>query len=239
MSYGFYVKLSTSVIPHNSCTSFVITALNAGAAHTRKLHGADGVDAEEETVIATIYRLFCLLPRPEAALTSLQSSKQGVAYLRLLSKFTEAGMEKIDRLVQLFIKYRGRVAAAEAATLAAVRAGRDSEDEDDEDDEALAYERQLDAGLLPLQRLSAIIAMAVTHGDDSIAFSVRAKLLEQGESLVAVAGVLEAQVERGVSVEGLDDTAATRVRGEISQLGVLLSDLRTAAGINVDDRPSE
>ncbi|EFJ07077.1 hypothetical protein SELMODRAFT_448582 [Selaginella moellendorffii] len=90
----------------------------------------------DERLISLIYSLF-------AGLTK-DASKE-----RLLSKFEENEYEKIDRLMEFFVKYHNRV-KAESKKLDA-----ESFEELDEDDK---YLKRLDAGLFTLQLLALILA---------------------------------------------------------------------------------
>ncbi|CAH0480074.1 unnamed protein product [Peronospora belbahrii] len=69
-------------------------------------------------------------------------------YDRLHAKFVENDMEKIDRLVDLFVKYHERVE----------RSSHLYENEDEEEDEDSYYLRRLDAGLFVLERIAFVVA---------------------------------------------------------------------------------
>jgi hypothetical protein len=100
--------------------------MGAGAAHTRRYHGEDGVAEEEEQVVALVASLVALLPPTGSGAGAAPAA--GEAWLRLLAKFREDGGAKLHRLVDLYVTAADRVAAAEAE--ADADGGDDDEDED-------------------------------------------------------------------------------------------------------------
>lgn len=87
-----------------------------------------------------------------AILASLFRSCGEVARQRMMNKFVEHEHEKVDRAVELFIKYREKLAKYEAKR---VRKEDSSVDEEDVDRD---YLDRLDAGLYTLQNLALILA---------------------------------------------------------------------------------
>ncbi|KAF4319207.1 hypothetical protein JM18_006028 [Phytophthora kernoviae] len=69
-------------------------------------------------------------------------------YDRLHAKFVESDMEKVDRLVDLFVKYHERVE----------RSSHLDEEDEEEEDEDSRYLRRLDVGLFVLERVAFVVA---------------------------------------------------------------------------------
>ncbi|ETN75338.1 Eukaryotic hypothetical protein [Necator americanus] len=91
-----------------------------------------------------------------AILASLFRSCGDEARQRMMSKFVEHEHEKIDRAIELFIKYREKLAKFEAK-----RARREDSSVDEDVDRD--YLDRLDAGLYTLQNLSLILADVCAH----------------------------------------------------------------------------
>jgi hypothetical protein len=89
----------------------------------------------------------------------------------------------------------------EAAAAAAEAAERASE---------RRYVRRLRGGLVALQKVNVVIAALVASGDAPLSLALRAKLYEQGASLVAVREVLGELAER---LDDSDDEKAAEKRG--------------------------
>jgi hypothetical protein len=121
--------------------------MGAGAAHTRALHGAAAARKEDEYAAAIVAALLEHLPRapPGAA----PRARAGLERLRVVSKFLEAGGEKVRRVVELRCAYA-----------AAAAGGEDDEDEDDEDDAPAR------GAAFTLARLDQILASLVAEGAD-------------------------------------------------------------------------
>ncbi|CAN0444704.1 unnamed protein product [Ascophyllum nodosum] len=109
---------------------------------------------------------------------------------RFISKFVEAGMEKVDRLLDLYMEYSDRVENFDTnERLKAARRGQtDGEDSDDDADTLEA--RRLEAGAYSQQRLAVVMVVIAAHSS-AIAGRVREKLHQHGWSLAHVRGVLE------------------------------------------------
>jgi beta-catenin-like protein 1 len=114
-------------------------------------------------------------------------------------------LDKVARAVELRVVYGAKVARLGPDGRRSGPRGEDDDEEDesedeeddeeeDDDDEMRAervYMRRLRRGLYPLQRVDTVLAHLLTSGDADLAFAVRAKLYEQGESVVRVLDVLD------------------------------------------------
>jgi beta-catenin-like protein 1 len=110
-----------------------------------------------------------------------------VRYLRLRRKFEEQGFIKVDRTVELLVKYQTRVDDAEAkhrsekngAGGAAAAASSSSTAEDD----VSVYDRQTDHGLTHVEQASIILAFLATSGDAPLRSRVEQNLHQQDLAL--------------------------------------------------------
>lgn len=93
-----------------------------------------------------------------AILSSLFRSCGEDARLRMMQKFVEHEHEKIDRAVEIFIKYRERVAKFEAKQQRSKAKG-----ESDDEDIDRTYLDRLDAGLYVLQHVSLVLMDVCAH----------------------------------------------------------------------------
>lgn len=84
---------------------------------------------------------------------SLLRNCKGAQRQRLMSKFAENNMEKIDRLLELHLKYLEKVDQVDRE----IEASRDPEDEDDEDVQDANYIKRLSGGLFILQLVDYVI----------------------------------------------------------------------------------
>ncbi|TMW66779.1 hypothetical protein Poli38472_014091 [Pythium oligandrum] len=105
-------------------------------------------------------------------------------HARFHAKFMESDMEKMDRLVDLFVKYHERVAAA---------ARGDQDEDDEEDDEDERYLRRLDAGLFVLQRIAMVLAH-LSELSKKLRAYVLVKCHERNVDVDAVSQVLQEQL---------------------------------------------
>lgn len=119
--------------------------------------------------LRTIFPLFMKTPRrskKQAALSTDQHEEhvasiiasmlrncKGAQRQRLLAKFAENDYEKVDRLIELHLKYLEKVDAADAA------AGNDDDemDEEDEDEKDANYLKRLSGGLFTLQLIDYVV----------------------------------------------------------------------------------
>ncbi|PRW61313.1 beta-catenin 1 [Chlorella sorokiniana] len=99
---------------------------------------------------------------------------------RVAAKFVEAEFEKCDRLMEIYDRYEGRVAAEEARLAEA--------DEDlDEDDVLLA---RMDAGLYTLQQCALVVGALWLVGDQGVRKRVLKLLHQKGRTLASLRSVL-------------------------------------------------
>jgi beta-catenin-like protein 1 len=154
---------------------------------------------------------------------SLVKFSEGERLGRVMGKFSEDDCEKVDRLVELFLRYKGRVAAVDARRPRESGAGGTEVEEVDN-----WYLERLGAGLYTLQLLAAIIA-SVLQNDKC---KERAQMLFDQQSnfgsLISVKEVLEdyaKSIESGNSFNASDEemevgsTDASSVRNLASMIG--------------------
>lgn len=106
----------------------------------KKAAAALGADQHEEHVVSIV--------------TSMLRNCKGAQRQRLLAKFAENDYEKIDRLIELHLKYLEKVDAADAA------AGDEEEMENDDEDESekdATYLKRLSGGLFTLQLVDYVV----------------------------------------------------------------------------------
>jgi len=140
----------------------VFSGRSAAAARARR--GADAAAGEETRAVSLLSALLLQLPR-------------GSRRDRVAAKFVEEGMGHADRVTELWSKYAGRVAAAEAAG--------DGEEEEEE-----GYSARLEAGLDTLQQLGLILAQLWVLHHPPLCARLAKGLALNGASLAAVRAVL-------------------------------------------------
>ncbi|RLN93927.1 hypothetical protein BBJ28_00005354 [Nothophytophthora sp. Chile5] len=145
--------------------------------------------AKEEENAASLVASMCALVREDAPMDG---------YDRLHAKFVENDMEKVDRLVDLFVKYHERVSRS---------AQLEAEDDDDEDDQ---YLRRLDAGLFVLQRIAFIVAHLCRFSKKMRAY-VMVKFHERSVEIESLVAVLSEQLELLIA-----DEAAVMTEAEVT-----------------------
>ncbi|KAJ0411365.1 hypothetical protein ATCC90586_004351 [Pythium insidiosum] len=116
---------------------------------------------------------------------TLQRDAPHDAFERFHAKFLELDMEKMDRLVDLFVQYEGRVRAA---------AAREEDDDEEADDEDERYLQRLDAGLFVLQRVALVLAHVAAFSRRLRAY-VMVKFHERNADVAAIGAVLREQLE--------------------------------------------
>jgi hypothetical protein len=126
---------------------------------------------------------------------------------RLVGKFLEGEGEKIDRLVELFMKYRLRLRNAERE----LESEREKYNPYDPEWEGIDWEdfvlsTRLDAGLYALQLTSIIFAFAIVHNEQCAIWGLR-KLHQEG---IAVQEVRSALAEYIQTMDSDDETVAER-----------------------------
>ncbi|KAI9342789.1 DUF1716-domain-containing protein [Zopfochytrium polystomum] len=126
-------------------------------------------------------------------LVSLQRNLQGDSRLRLNSKFSENGCEKLDRLLELHDQYTSRVSSFDKAN---PQGPRDIERDDDEGDDALdteeeRYLKRLENGLFTLQLVDLAMGYACAEdGEDEVRNHLKKLLSRRGESFRTLVAVL-------------------------------------------------
>lgn len=158
----------------------VLMGKRSGSTASKKKNRQTERSQVEENVTSLVASL-CGLLRPDA--------KHDV-FDRFHAKFVENDMEKMDRLVDLFVKYHTRVEQSSFQ--------EDEDDEDDEDDaEAAAderYLRRLDAGLFVLQRITFVIAHLCQFSRRHQAYVI-IKFHERNVDMEALTQILREQVD--------------------------------------------
>ncbi|KAH7105510.1 DUF1716-domain-containing protein [Auriculariales sp. MPI-PUGE-AT-0066] len=108
---------------------------------------------------------------------------------RLLTKFVEAGYEKVDRMLELRESAEARLAATEREIDVEKNQLAVAQEEVDESMEDLWYLRRLDSGLFTLQTIDYILAW-ICMEDDGIRGHAQQLLARKNKTLKAVADVL-------------------------------------------------
>lgn len=159
----------------------VLMGKKSGSAASKKKKNKQAERSQMEENVTSLVASLCALLRPDA--------KHDV-YDRFHAKFVENDMEKMDRLVDLFVKYHTRV---EQSSL------QDEEDDDDDEEDAEAaaderYLRRLDAGLFVLQRIAFVVAHLCQFSRRHQAY-VMIKFHERNMDMEALTQILREQVE--------------------------------------------
>ncbi|XP_047523466.1 beta-catenin-like protein 1 [Pieris napi] len=161
------------------------------------LAGPDGKDNCNKFVdilgLRTVFPLFMKTPKRKRLLTvdqheehvvsiisSMLQNCQGGQRQRLLAKFTENDLEKVDRLLELHFKYMDKVDRVE----------KEIEQEAEELDDDAQYLKRLSGGLFTLQLIDRIILEVCTAGPVSIKQRVQRVLSLRGGSLKIIRHVM-------------------------------------------------
>ncbi|CAK1548463.1 unnamed protein product [Leptosia nina] len=161
------------------------------------LAGPDGKDNCNKFVdilgLRTVFPLFMKTPKRKRLLTvdqheehvvsiiaSMLRNCQGSQRQRLLAKFTENDLEKVDRLLELHFKYMDKVDRVE----------KDIEQEAEDLDDDAQYLKRLSGGLFTLQLIDRIILEVCTAGPPSIKQRVQRVLSLRGGSLKIIRHVM-------------------------------------------------
>lgn len=191
----------------------------AAKSKNKRAKGAE--KAKEEENIMSILASLCALLTPEAKYDVLD---------RFHVKFVENDMEKLDRVVDLFVKYLSRVEQSDLAE-------DEDEDEDDEDeeDEDERYLRRLDAGLFTLQRITHVVAHLCAASKKNRAY-VMVKFHEHSIEMDVLTQILKEQLAMlgpesaaGVQEEGAAAAADEDMKKVLAQKQLLLRLLGTLA----------
>ncbi|KPI93414.1 PREDICTED: beta-catenin-like protein 1 [Papilio xuthus] len=161
------------------------------------LAGPDGKDNCNKFVdilgLRTVFPLFMKTPKRKRLLTvdqheehvvsiiaSMLRNCQGSQRQRLLAKFTENDLEKVDRLLELHFKYMDKVDRTE----------KEMELNNDDSDDDAQYLKRLSGGLFTLQLIDRIILEVCTAGPSSIKQRVQHVLSLRGGSLKIIRHVM-------------------------------------------------
>lgn len=145
--------------------------------------GNDGKENCQKLVeilgLRTIFPLFMKTPRNKQRILSSEEYEEHVCSIissmlrntkasqkqRLLSKFVENDFEKVDRLMELHLKYLEKVETIDKEIMDQKNFKRPGEDNDEEDDEEGNYLKRLSGGLFTLQLIDYIILEAAISPD--------------------------------------------------------------------------
>ncbi|CAH0722673.1 unnamed protein product, partial [Brenthis ino] len=161
------------------------------------LAGPDGRDNCNKFVdilgLRTVFPLFMKTPKRKRILTvdqheehvvsiiaSMLRNCQGSQRQRLLAKFTENDLEKVDRLLELHFKYMDKVDRTE----------KEMEQEAEDLDDEAQYLKRLSGGLFTLQLIDRIILEVCTAGPPTIKQRVQRVLSLRGGSLKIIRHVM-------------------------------------------------
>uniref|UniRef100_A0A6U2FPL1 Beta-catenin-like protein 1 N-terminal domain-containing protein n=1 Tax=Hemiselmis andersenii TaxID=464988 RepID=A0A6U2FPL1_HEMAN len=136
----------------------------------------------------------------------------GESHARVLNKFMENGLEKVDRLMELHEKYHKR--AKEAA----------NDVEDDEEDgltpEERRYMARLDRGLFSLQHIDVTIAFLLTEEIEEVDARVRLIMRQNGTDLAEVLETIE-EYHRNMG----DEADRNKAQSDVVDMKEVLKDL--------------
>ncbi|KAL0850071.1 hypothetical protein ABMA28_011966 [Loxostege sticticalis] len=161
------------------------------------LAGPDGRDNCNKFVdilgLRTVFPLFMKTPKRKRLLTvdqheehvvsiiaSMLRNCQGSQRQRLLAKFTENDLEKVDRLLELHFKYMDKVDRTE----------KEMEQEAEDLDDDAQYLKRLSGGLFTLQLIDRIILEVCTAGPSAVKQRVQRVLSLRGGSLKIIRHVM-------------------------------------------------
>ncbi|GBP31254.1 Beta-catenin-like protein 1 [Eumeta japonica] len=143
--------------------------------------------------LRTVFPLFMKTPKRKRLLTvdqheehvvsiiaSMLRNCQGSQRQRLLAKFTENDLEKVDRLLELHFKYMDKVDRTE----------KEIEQEIEDLDDDAQYLKRLSGGLFTLQLIDRIILEVCTAGPPSVKQRVQRVLSLRGGSLKIIRHVM-------------------------------------------------
>jgi beta-catenin-like protein 1 len=197
--------------------------MGKGLGQTRRWHGAEAAEGEEERALSAVCSCLQGLLPPPGSTPPVAGDAGSATLLRLLAKLREG--EKTDRLLELRAKYSSMLQAAE---------------EEGEEGEGGAS-----PGLFSLQRvdltLGRLLTLPARLGEPTepsaagaspllafardLAFAVRAKLYEQGASVVALLDTVKAYTaELGGPVEGVSRPEQVEGRWLADALQLLLDE---------------
>lgn len=165
----------------------------------------------EEHVVSILQQLFLNL--------------SDVRYFRLLRKFQESDMQKVERLVELQDKYARELETAEKKYRKAhpLHMRKRKPAEDDMDDEALLeaedeYLRRAEAGLFTLQGVDLLLGFVATAGQSALKTRVVQLLNQQDDDLTSIKKILDEYAEHIDDDEASDNKLKTAVQAISSML---------------------
>ncbi|EGC33961.1 hypothetical protein DICPUDRAFT_88535 [Dictyostelium purpureum] len=130
--------------------------------HNKKVYNEK---EDEEHIVTMLYSL----------LRNLEKTSE--YYERLLIKFTENNLEKVDRLLELHDKYYRRVELSDKQ----LKQEENGEDDEDDDDEILL--KRLDAGLFTLQYVD-LILLFLSSEDKNIKLKIQEPQIKEIKSII-------------------------------------------------------
>lgn len=148
--------------------------------------GADGKENCQKLVdilgLRTIFPLFMKTPKKNkkrllsteefeehlcSIISSMLRNSKGSQKQRLLSKFVENDFEKVDRLMELHLKYLEKVESIDREIENAKKFKKPDQEEEEEDDEEANYLKRLSGGLFTLQLVDYIVLEIAISPDGS------------------------------------------------------------------------
>ena len=135
-------------------------------------------------MIVTDEILSLALSQVISIVASLMKNCRGSQRSRLVSKFTEADHEKVERVMELHFKYLDKVHASDEEHAAKKRARDEEEDEDE------AYMRRIENGLFQLQLVDYIIVEACASGAASVKQRVTLILGQRNASITTIRNIV-------------------------------------------------
>lgn len=127
-------------------------------------------------------------------ISSMLRNTKGSQKQRLLSKFVENDFEKVDRLMELHLKYLEKVETIDkeiSDQKKFKRPGMDADDEDEEDKEEANYLKRLSGGLFTLQLIDyVILEIAISPDGPKIKQRIQQILNPRGSSLKLIKDVM-------------------------------------------------
>lgn len=172
------------------------------------MQGADGKDNCNKFVdilgLRTIFPLFMKTPRRNkkrmltsdeheehvaSIVMSLLRNCKGPQRQRLMSKFTESNLEKVDRLLELHLKYLDKVDQVDRDIEAKLGQGEDADDAEDEELQDSNYIKRLSGGLFILQLVDYII-LEISSGTETIKQRVIQILNMRSSSMKTIRNVM-------------------------------------------------
>ncbi|RMX51317.1 hypothetical protein pdam_00004681 [Pocillopora damicornis] len=158
------------------------------------MQGAEGAENCSKFIeflgLRSLFPLFMKPFKNNKKVGSSEEETEGNLKTRLVQKFVESDHLKVDRLMELHMKYHNKIQECDAKI---EREKQELQDEGEEIDEALEdefYMRRLDAGLFTLQLIDCIIMEVCSSGVPSIKQRVVTLLNQHGGSLKDIRAIM-------------------------------------------------